>query len=169
MRGATVQSGACPERTQDFNPHSPCGERRLFLSMGQKRFQFQSTLPMRGATSQSWAYLMCTEYFNPHSPCGERPSEKNSSGCGSYYFNPHSPCGERLIGNGKVHIIDLFQSTLPMRGATLILCFCFRRSGISIHTPHAGSDPKSTGNSGKVLRFQSTLPMRGATLPYESG
>ena len=34
------------------------------------------------------------------------------------YFNPHSPCGERLTRTGGRKPRELFQSTLPMRGAT---------------------------------------------------
>ena len=57
------------------------------------------------------------------------------------YFNPHSPCGERPVGTAEVRQLLLFQSTLPMRGATL---------AVSIF--------------GFMLKvFQSTLPMRGAT------
>ena len=55
-------------------------------------------------------------------------------------FNPHSPCGERLTRLPVILATIIFQSTLPMRGATPAL-----RSAVS------------------KLLFQSTLPMRGAT------
>ena len=74
--------------------------------------------------------------------------------------------GATIIGNGKVHIIDLFQSTLPMRGATSRLGTSSRLWRISIHTPHAGSDSRSIGGESMKLKFQSTLPMRGATVLY---
>ena len=55
-------------------------------------------------------------------------------------FNPRSPCGERLEGaNGPLHL-QIFQSTLPLRGATLVLILLVM-----------------------CLKFQSTLPLRGAT------
>ncbi len=39
------------------------------------------------------------------------------------------------------YIDDEFQSTLPMRGATFQgFGQCAKELGISIHTPHAGSD-----------------------------
>ena len=122
-------------------------------------------------------------------------------------FNPRSPCGERLNKTKKDGIIMKFQSTLPMRGATRPRRFAIRTNafqstlpmrgatkpsewyammpGISIHAPHAGSDPTSLHTcpmaadfnprspcgerqkpkQGKTAtdRFQSTLPMRGAT------
>ena len=55
-----------------------------------------------------------------------------------------------------------FQSTLPMRGATLSCVKGYTKTVISIHTPHAGSDQYVALFSAALL-FQSTLPMRGAT------
>ena len=56
-------------------------------------------------------------------------------------FNPRSPCGERLSEAIASAVSCIFQSTLPMRGATM-----------------AGA------STSPACRFQSTLPMRGATL-----
>ena len=81
------------------------------------------------------------QHFNPHSPCGERLLQSNEL-MPVQHFNPHSPCGERpevSLGTGDCLV---FQSTLPMRGATM---------------DFEGKDA--------IVRFQSTLPMRGATLP----
>ena len=78
--------------------------------------------------------------FNPRSPQGERPvtqivRELNKD------FNPRSPQGERLMPRLLIQLCQLFQSTLPARGATA--------SGSML--------------VGDVLEFQSTLPARGAT------
>ena len=123
-------------------------------------------------------------HFNPRSPCGERPLPivtllwtKN--------FNPRSPCGERPRANVRKKFSLIFQSTLPMRGATLIMSAVIAPWVISIHAPHAGSDKSPHGpnvfnrhfnprspcgerqpggqSNQRALRFQSTLPMRGAT------
>ncbi len=40
---------------------------------------------------------------------------------------------------------ELFQSTLPMRGATTILGIVTDPTTISIHAPHAGSDGLTQG------------------------
>ena len=56
-----------------------------------------------------------------------------------------------------------FQSTLPMRGATLRIGEALALTWISIHAPHAGSDHKKRHLISKTPLFQSTLPMRGAT------
>ncbi len=79
----------------DFNPHSPCGERRSdSISISTPKV-FQSTLPLRGATR---AWRRC-----PHT---------------SSHFNPHSPCGERQGSIPQCLLQSRFQSTLPLRGAT---------------------------------------------------
>ena len=50
-----------------------------------------------------------------------------------------------------------------MRGATDVNVLFQNEAGISIHTPHAGSDRFSVMYMSKIIGFQSTLPMRGAT------
>ena len=55
-------------------------------------------------------------------------------------FNPHSPCGERPFRFRNRFSRSIFQSTLPMRGATRCFGITFVCRKISIHTPHAGSD-----------------------------
>ena len=104
-----------------------------------------------------------TVHFNPRAPCGARPVFP----CGvslQMYFNPRAPCGARLLQGVSrqgcpgisIHAplagrdalmapvsstVIRFQSTRPLRGATL--------SG----DPHAI----------RVTTFQSTRPLRGAT------
>ena len=63
-----------PAGQPDFNPCSPCGERREVLTKAGTWIEFQSMLPVRGAT---------------RAPPRRRPDPPR-------YFNPCSPCGERL-------------------------------------------------------------------------
>ena len=58
----------------DFNPRSPCGERRSRRRRTRHR----------------------RRNFNPRSPCGERRSMLSTS-CAPAHFNPRSPCGERPL------------------------------------------------------------------------
>ena len=58
--------------------------------------------------------------------------------------------------------MDLFQSTLLMRGATAIMIAAILHLCISIHAPHARSDLIDELHAVKD-KFQSTLLMRGAT------
>ena len=59
-----------------------------------------------------------------------------------FCFNPRSPCGERRISSSCVVCPVKFQSTLPLRGATV----------------------KTTTPITTFELFQSTLPLRGATI-----
>ena len=84
-----------PASTRNFNPRSPCGERRWEVVQGILDSEFQSTLPVWGATGTSLDCLTDGDYFNPR-----------------------SPCGERLVGLSiRIHTVG-FQSTLPVWGAT---------------------------------------------------
>ena len=147
---------------------------------------FQSTLPVRGATFGRRAGDSGAGYFNPRSPCGERRITFLVCCANCCNFNPRSPCGERRLNVQNIHISFLFQSTLPVRGATnfegcnlrydknfnprspcgerqgmVVLMRAF--TGISIHAPRAGSDENALKNWSTLSSFQSTLPVRGAT------
>ena len=57
-----------------------------------------------------------------------------------------------------------FQSTLPVRGATLWTANnAILSVAISIHAPREGSDVRSNLTPSRPGGFQSTLPVRGAT------
>ncbi len=113
------------------------------IDTGEKRgcpAAFQSTLPMRGATSCVISAQTSGSYFNPRSPCGERRDAADTSmlavkisihaphagsdaeiallNASCKNFNPRSPCGERRALRHRRIRLWLFQSTLPMRGAT---------------------------------------------------
>ena len=108
-------------------------------------------------------YEQAIEYFNPRSSCEERrPSHSRPSA--RAHFNPRSSCEERPAFCVFMIINFEFQSTLLMRGAT-------GRDGdarplrhISIHAPHARSDPQIGQKLKAGYIFQSTLLMRGATV-----
>ena len=94
----------------NFNPRSPCGERRVKVP----------SVPL-------------LKHFNPRSPCGERRCI-----CSPFpptvYFNPRSPCGERPHPCRRSDGLCGFQSTLPVWGATAKMhrfFFCiFGKKGI---------------------------------------
>ena len=56
----------------NFNPRSPCGERPGHLPLGPEHHLFQSTLSLRRATVRFRSAPLAGRYFNPRSPCGER-------------------------------------------------------------------------------------------------
>ena len=55
-------------------------------------------------------------------------------------FNPRTPCGVRPMYSLIFPLSSEFQSTHPLRGATLLLRPCLRFLSISIHAPLAGCD-----------------------------
>ncbi len=124
---------------------------------------FQSTHPVRGATRSGHMPPSATRHFNPRTPCGVRPDDPTVWILLQPYFNPRTPCGVRPSApvaarisarisihapragcddepRSRIMTPRIFQSTHPVRGATL--------QGI-----HA---------TGQAL-FQSTHPVRGAT------
>ena len=101
---------------------------------------------MRGATCARKLLLRECPYFNPRSPCGERRRQRFHARL-QFYFNPRSPCGERPCTNQGNRSRTLFQSTLPLRGATVHQGEFRIRFLISIHAPLAGSDPCYSGKT----------------------
>ena len=102
---------------------------------------------------------MDKSYFNPRSPCGERrynpqimPASRN--------FNPRSPCGERHMALIHQTRQCIFQSTLPMRGATDMGLPSNQYLQISIHAPHAGSDRRQNSTS-RIYKRGEDSPVYG--------
>ena len=136
--------------TQHFNPRIPCGLRRMSASNGFGIRIFQSTHPVRDAT-EATASRGCLS--------SEISIQASRAGCDicrlgrcgrAGHFNPRIPCGMRpyVTPFGTYKII--FQSTHPVREATL------PPSGLSL-----------------TWRFQSTHPVRDATrgssIPFRLG
>ena len=132
--------GRSPRRSY-FNPRSPCGERPMACVIGAFRFYFNPRSPC-GERLVEVPAAEPAEYFNPRSPCGERLRNwtcalwdcdfNPRSPCGERRtrrpprripgdFNPRSPCGERPSLFSTAGTSILFQSTLPLRGATVMM------------------------------------------------
>ena len=140
---------------------------------------------MRGATCVCLGCLRGGRYFNPRSSCEERPMLRSASPVlvvfqSTLLMRGATKYGDQAGGGSP------FQSTLLMRGATASRHEARILEHISIHAPHARSDPPARGaekgarcisihaphaRSDRVatlaevelIEFQSTLLMRGAT------
>ena len=124
---------------RNFNPRSPYGERPAVGAAAMASRLFQSTLPLRGATKQG-ASLHHIPEISIHAPL--TGSDELPVACLVYSgdFNPRSPYGERLLALRTLQRHYIFQSTLPLRGATGGLQPSPRLRTISIHAPLTGSD-----------------------------
>ena len=142
----------------NFNPRSPCGERRLKVG-NHPRFQaFQSTLPVWGATELVDAMASMVEDISIHAP--RVGSDTDGSHCGGFHlnFNPRSPCGERQHPFAPLRSPSVFQSTLPVWGATVDLFWVYSYSPISIHAPRVGSDWRWGGRGPVTSYFNPRSP-----------
>ena len=129
----------------NFNPHSPCGERR-----GRR----SSCLP--------------SSYFNPHSPCGERqyayrhPSVKVE-------ISIHTPlAGSDEAGAAVLVKADVISIHTPLAGSDSLLCGRYQYNKFQSTLPLRGATPASR-RLRDMIEFQSTLPLRGATQAHGAG
>ena len=118
MRGATPDGVPLIVSRSYFNPRSPCGERRWQALLMPSCVHFNPRSPCGERRSPIACMSASAAYFNPRSPCGERLGTFISSIAANMDFNPRSPCGERHHPHYLHIFIHIFQSTLPMRGAT---------------------------------------------------
>ena len=123
--------------------------------------RFQSTLPLRGATGVSTDYLL-TGAISIHAPLAGSDAGWMPSGC-SPAISIHAPlAGSDLQPCPYSWYWLLFQSTLPLRGAT----YYYTPKEIADHfNPRSpcGERLPVTVFFNPALAFQSTLPLRGAT------
>ena len=80
------------------------------------------------------------------------------------HFNPCSPCGERHFLSFSRYPFFLFQSTLPLRGATKRHVGDLRHFRISIHTPLAGSDSSSRQRGAVSGMISIHAPLAGSDI-----
>ena len=123
--------------------------------------RFQSTHPLRGATA-CVASVTSNSSISIHAPlagCDCRSKDRRSS---VYYFNPRTPCGVRRSCPRRSRRPRSFQSTHPLRGATLFPASC--RSSMPFQSTHPLRGATASFRAARTLfTFQSTHPLRGAT------
>ena len=139
MRGATEDQGNSANDDYNFNPRSSCEERLWDLADYFTVTEFQSTLLMRGATCGHDIFTIGEKNISIHAPHARSDAAINAVNR-VLDISIHAPHARSDSFFSPLGMLSIFQSTLLMRGATLLR-----------HTP---SVPRS---------FQSTLLMRGAT------
>ena len=139
LRGAT-DTNTGESHVGKISIHAPlAGCDPIIAAYEGYRTKFQSTHPLRGATSRSppprWG-----SGISIHAPLAGCDCAMLTTRERTCYFNPRTPCGVRRSPPLHGYMIEQFQSTHPLRGATLR---CRRDTGavaISIHAPLAGCD-----------------------------
>ena len=148
--------------TDNFNPRTPYGMRQIITRLFVNSRLFQSTHPLRDATTVIFIYCIHDFYFNPRTPYGMRPVHRLNlqllckisihaplTGCDQnrsfiirkyQYFNPRTPYGMRQSQHQFRDHLSLFQSTHPLRDATVFSYVSLRKTKISIHAPLTGCD-----------------------------
>ena len=155
------------QNTAHFNPRAPCGARRYCHPWAQQEDLISIHAPRAGRDASSIACLTIHKDFNPRAPCGARHYVTGVKR-GFQNFNPRAPCGARLFTSKSFPISGGFQSTRPVRGATISRSMPAAVASISIHAPRAGRDLVRYYGPDYDNLFQSTRPVRGATIVSES-
>ena len=141
LAGCDSTARGSPAWTMYFNPRTPCGVR----------------LPRLAPQAHQGD-------FNPRTPCGVRLPRGAAPAPPARNFNPRTPCGVRPHSPSP-YTGDLeFQSTHPLRGATMGGCGCCPHPPFQSTHPLRGATTYEAVE-GAAFGFQSTHPLRGATLP----
>ena len=127
------------QKQGDFNPRPPCGERLRDADNNIIRKTISIHAPHAGSDVQMGGDRVQVQ-ISIHAPHAGSDGSKTCSTRSSTNFNPRPPCGERPSATVISLSSMLFQSTPPMRGATVRPDRLNRCGQISIHAPHAGSD-----------------------------
>ena len=112
---------------------------------------------MRGATSTASLsqFWFCISIHAPHAGCD---IEAIGIVQDRLDFNPRTPCGVRPHGDLRKPQRYIFQSTHPMRGATILFLRRLGAMNISIHAPHAGCDIVDSSKRCKSRYFNPRTP-----------
>ena len=168
-----------------FNPRPRVGCDATYAGDPFLVLMFQSTLPVWGATRAHRRGRGRTPGFNPRSPCGERRFGRRCV-LQEFGVSIHAPrVGSDTTAQVNFYGGQMFQSTLPVWGATrprrsistAARCFnprspCGSDISVSFGPPPAFSfNPRSPCGERRVpsatpldiSAFQSTLPVWGAT------
>ena len=158
-------------------PLAGCDLRAVPISMMAARFQ--STHPLRGATQHHEAKAAtCTISIHAplagcdvvrivvpqnvqisiHAPLAGCDAKTRAQRGSRLHFNPRTPCGVRPAREDAPKRGRGFQSTHPLRGATFFVLLPSGHSGISIHAPLAGCDPRRRRKLQRRLDFNPRTP-----------
>ena len=144
-----------------FNPRTPCGVRQQQKSIPGSIYAFQSTHPLRGATG-TWTDDGAWLGISIHAPLAgcDYKSSRTLENADISIHAPLAGCDSRIR---HTFCRLLFQSTHPLRGATLgVHTGRTKYRHFNPRTP-CGVRRLHYRRGGVFVKFQSTHPLRGAT------
>jgi len=146
-----------------FNPRSPREERR---QRGQWRSESHAVsihAPLARSDAACASHRRSLQGVSIHAPLARSDGAACPLSSSRNGFNPRSPREERLLPQAALIERQMFQSTLPSRGATI----AGTRNNSERHSfnPRSPREErlKKEADRLKAWWFQSTLPSRGAT------
>ncbi len=132
--------------TGGFNPRSPCGERQSRRWRVSGHFNVSIHAPRVGSDGFAETPQAETK-VSIHAPRVGSDTTTGHTGRCRFCFNPRSPCGERRHQPRTIILLQQFQSTLPVWGATVHHIPARACDLVSIHAPRVGSD--AVGHPGR--------------------
>ena len=139
VRGATKYPITRRKDHYDFNPRTPCGVRPTNLQSQIDQLKISIHAPRAGC--DVYIHIKVGGFgISIHAPRAGCDCIKAKQTVTTTNFNPRTPCGVRLwvlVANSGPRG---FQSTHPVRGATMKFCIVNNGVIISIHAPRAGCD-----------------------------
>ena len=117
MRGATYMTDHVRHVSRNFNSHAPCGAQHIFREIYETEREFQLTRPMRGATHNNRT-TCAYSFISTHTPHAGR-NRKYPNTRWNWVISTHTPhAGRNRSSLFFSWIMNIFQLTRPMRGAT---------------------------------------------------
>ena len=141
LRGATGHSSLV-FHAADISIHAPLAGCDIAKLTQTQYIDISIHAPLAGcdAAKSGWRHLTEISIHAPLAGCDRLTAGRQWD---SHNFNPRTPCGVRQKLPTLLNLSPLFQSTHPLRGATMqdfVISSSFK---ISIHAPLAGCDAES--------------------------
>ena len=114
--------------------------------------------PLTGCDPELLNTSISQGYFNPRTPYGMRQTSDRWESPSICYFNPRTPYGMRHVYVVWVCKTLQFQSTHPLRDATVLQCHVLSFICISIHAPLTGCDTILSRTRSHMLNFNPRTP-----------
>ena len=147
----------------DFNPRTPYGMRLSWYMRSLVHRQISIHAPLTGCDQNFITVINNIWDFNPRTPYGMRLC----TFCIliiDFKFQSTHPLRDATMDKIKINSLELeFQSTHPLRDATRAAYECSCCERISIHAPLTGCDVMDFEITKGTVQFQSTHPLRDAT------